>query len=82
MEELIQEAQKLLLQFNIPKASQCLIEIFDGLEQIEPQLNELQQERFHSVLQQMNRAMQNQDYLLTADLLEYEIRPLISIVYQ
>lgn len=82
MEELIREVQELLLQFDISKASQCLIEIFNGLEQIEPQLNEKHQEKFHSALLQMNQAMVNQDYLLTADLLEYEIRPLINLAYQ
>lgn len=82
MEELIREVQELLLQFDIPQASQRLIEIFNGLEQIEPQLNEKQQEKFHSALLQLNQAMVNQDYLLTADLLEYEIRPLINLAYQ
>lgn len=82
MEERLQEAQKLLLQYNIPQASQALIDIFDGLLQIESQMNQEQQERFQSALQQLNRAMQNQDYLLTVDLLEYEIRPLVSLVYQ
>jgi len=82
MEELLQEVQQAMLHYDIARASQHLVELFDALLQVEHQLADSQQEKFQAILQQLNWAMQNQDYLLTADLLEYEIRPLISRIYQ
>lgn len=82
MEQLLQEVQQTMLHYDIAGASQHLVELFDALLQVEHQLPDSHQEKFQAILQQLNLAMQNQDYLLTADLLEYEIRPLISRIYQ
>ena len=82
MLELFDEARQALFRYDIPRASQYLVEIFDALIEVEQHLDVGQQEKFQALLQQTNMALQNQDYLLTADLLEYEIRPLISKVYQ
>jgi flagellin-specific chaperone FliS len=82
MEELLRDAQLAMFQYDIPKAAQHLVEIFDLLEHLQEGLEDAQQEQLQENLRQMNRAMQNQDYLLTADLLEYVIKPLINSAYQ
>lgn len=82
MEELLQAVQLAMFQYDIPKAAEHLVEIFNLLEQLQEGLNDIQQEQLQEKLLQMNRAMQNQDYLLTADILEYTIQPLITSAYQ
>ena len=82
MEELLREAQRAIFQYDIPKVAKYLVEIFDLLDQLQELLDNNQQEQLQGTLLQMNLALQNQDYLLTADLLEYGIQPLINSAYQ
>ncbi|NLW90807.1 MAG: hypothetical protein GXY34_04325 [Syntrophomonadaceae bacterium] len=82
MEELLSEAQSALFQYDIIRASKYLAEIFDLLDQLQEMLDITQQAQLQEALQQLDRSLQNNDYLLTADLLEYAIQPLINRAYQ
>lgn len=82
MEEMLYEAQQAMLHYDIPKISQYLLEIFDALAQLQERLDASQQEQLQEILQHMNLALQNQDYLLLADLLEYGVQPLLNRAYQ
>lgn len=82
MEDLLHETQKALFQYDIPKASQDLVEIFDAMAHLEEHLDASETEQLQEILQSFNLAMQNQDYLLIADLLEYVIQPLVNSAYQ
>lgn len=82
MEELLDQAQQAMFAYDIPKAAEHLIEIFDALDVLQERLDSRQQEQLQESLGQMDLALHNQDYLLTADLLEYAIKPLLKEVYQ
>jgi flagellin-specific chaperone FliS len=82
MEELLREVQLAMFQYDIPKAAKHLGEVFDLLEHLQEGLDDDQQKLLQENLRQMNLALQNQDYLLTADLLEYAIQPLITGAFQ
>jgi len=82
MEELLSETQKALFQYDIVKASQNLVEIFDALAHLEQNFDIDQTDQFKETLQTMNLALLKQDYLLIADLLEYVIQPLVNSTYQ
>jgi len=82
MDELLREVQQAIFQYNISKAAQHLVDIFDLLDKLQEGLDSSQQEQLQDGLQQMSIALQNNDYLLTADLLEYVVKPLINNAYQ
>jgi|GEM_PF-2561618 len=82
MEELLHEAQLAMFHYDIPKAVKYLGEIFDLLDHLQELLDAGQQEQLQATLRQMDQGLQNKDYLLTADILEYAVQPLITSAYQ
>jgi hypothetical protein len=82
MWEALQEAQEAIFKYNIPEASKRLVEIFDTLSELQERWDNHQQEQLQEILQILGLALQNQDYMLAADLLEYGLKPLVGVIFQ
>ncbi len=82
MWEALQEAQEAIFKYNIPEASKRLVEIFDTLSELQERWDNHQQEQLQEILQILGLALQNQDYMLAADLMEYGLKPLVGVIFQ
>jgi len=82
MWEALHEVQQALFQYDIPRAARNLVAIIDTLTEYESRLEPVSREELREVLMTLNLALQNQDYLLVADLLEYRIKPLNGQMFQ
>jgi len=76
----IDQIQEYIFQFNIGKVAASMVEVIDNLnvllqgQQDNPEVK--------NILETLTNAMQNQDYLLMADLLEYRLKPLVQGLLQ
>lgn len=77
----IDRAQEQLFAFRIDEAGKSFLAIVDELQELLPDHKEASG-RVLPLLEEMLAAMQNNDYLLVADLLEFRLKPLMGAMLQ
>lgn len=79
--QLIEEVQQDIFRFHIPVAMQKVAEIIDHLMLLANRLENSTLLQLMGIITHMNQALGNKDYLLLADLLQYELKPFIEPLY-
>ncbi|MGE5390767.1 MAG: hypothetical protein ACM3PE_06850 [Deltaproteobacteria bacterium] len=77
--EAINEAQKLIFDYNVSTLPNRVMELMAAtIEQPAFDITDgAKLVRFNKIMEACLQAMQNQDYLLLADVMEYELKPLL-----
>lgn len=73
----INKAEEQLFSYRIDEASSTFLAIVDQLQELLSQRPEAEGQML-PVLEELLEAMQNKDYLLVADLLEYRLKSLLG----
>ncbi|MDU4959247.1 MAG: hypothetical protein E6X17_01085 [Sporomusaceae bacterium] len=77
---LIAESQLAIFSYRLDLFTERFLELIDLLTAGMQSLTVEEQENLNSVLQVLLTAYEGKDYLLVADLLEFELKPLIGTV--
>lgn len=76
----IDQIEEYIFKFDIGKVATGMVSIIDNLNQLfEGKPEDPEVER---LLETLTNAIQNQDYLLMADLLEYRLKPMVQGLLQ
>lgn len=77
----IDKAQEQFFTYRIDEAGRTFLTIVDTLQELLPHHEQIRGQVL-PLLEEMLGAMQNQDYLLVADLLEFRLKPLVGAMLQ
>lgn len=77
----IDRAQEQLFAYRVDEAGKTFLTIVDKLQELLPHHKEAEK-KVLPLLEEMLEAMQNKDYLLVIDLLEFRLKPLMGTMLQ
>lgn len=69
---------KCIFNYDIKGMAQNITKLLTEISQIVYSVNKQDEERLNEILKYIGIGMQNQDYLLVADILNFELKPFIS----
>lgn len=75
----IEEIQNFIFDFDITTAMNKVSKFIEDLILISSKVSELKLNQFMNILNLMNSALYNKDYLLYSDILEYELKPFLTL---
>jgi hypothetical protein len=74
----IEEAQHNIFKYNISEGTKKIGNICVELEKLSVELNDTERKTLNEVLYYINMSLSNNDYLLCADFLKYELQPFLK----
>lgn len=77
----ISKIQDLIFDFNIKTAMNCIGKLTENLLLLSNELNEDELAYLIEILKCLNTSIDNKDYLLYSDILEYELKTFIENRY-
>lgn len=74
----IEDTQQSIFKYNISKVSKNIENICNELDRLLLSFEDKDKKQLNNVLYYINISLSNEDYLLCADLLEYELKPFLN----
>ncbi|SHH83309.1 hypothetical protein [Clostridium grantii] len=72
--EYIEDAQQSIFKYNISEITENIGNICNELEDLIKEFEDKDREQLNEILYYINMSLTNKDYLLCADVLEYELK--------
>lgn len=76
--ETMEAIEEHLFRYEVRQATAQLPDLIDALASLAAGMSEAQLSRLNAILTSINEALANQDYVLMADILRFELRPLLQ----
>jgi hypothetical protein len=74
----IEDAQQSIFKYNISEGIKTIGNICTELETVSVELNDAERKSLNEILYYINMSLSNNDYLLSADFLQYELQPFLK----
>ena len=74
----LDEVQKYIFSYDINEAFSKLASVVDSLHTVSLREDNQQTEKINAIFQKINEAIEKKDFLLVADLIEYQLKPTLK----
>mgnify|MGYP001203675311 CR=1 FL=1 len=74
----LNEVEKYIFSYDINEAFSKLASVVDSLHAVTQRENNKETEKINTVFQKINEAIEKKDFLLVADLIEYQLKPTLK----
>lgn len=78
MDKDIEKLYDNIFEYNIKEAMNQLVMLLNQLEKIQSRIPTEYSNTFNDILNYINIGIENQDYLLAADIFKYELQPFLK----